>query len=179
MLLTTYLAVASDDPEGIVLWPDTPELIWGLVAFLLLMAVMMKFVFPKLNQTLEERSEAIQGQMEQAAAKLTEAEEAKRSYEASIADARGEANQIIEGAKSTADQLRADIIARAEAEAASIVERAQADINAERERALQDLRTQLGAISVELASRIVERELDATTHAGLVDDYIQRLSNQN
>jgi F-type H+-transporting ATPase subunit b len=176
MVLTTILAA---EQEGIELWPETPELIWGLVAFLLLLGIMYKFVFPNANQMLEERSAAIVGKMEEADTKLAEAEEARGRFEAQLADARGEANRIIEDAKSTAESLRADVVRKAEAEAAAIVERAQADIAAERERALQELRTQVGVISVELASRIVERELDAGTHQVLVDEYIQRLASQN
>jgi F-type H+-transporting ATPase subunit b len=171
-----FLAVEED---GIVLLPDPPELIWGLVAFLLLLAVMYRLVFPRMNQALEDRTAAIQGKMEEADAKLTEAEESRRRYEESIGDARGEANRIIADAKETADALRADIVAKAEAEAAAIVERAHADVVAERDRALQELRTEVGVMSVELAARIVERELDPATHEGLVDDYIERLSSQN
>jgi len=174
--MLTFLAA---EEEGIVLLPDTPELIWGLVAFLLLLAVMYRLVFPRANQALEDRTAAIQGKMEEADAKLTEAEESRRRYEESIGDARGEANRIIADAKDTADALRADIVAKAEAEAAAIVERAHADAVAERDRALQELRTQVGVMSVELAARIVERELDVATHEGLVDEYIQRLSSQN
>jgi F-type H+-transporting ATPase subunit b len=176
MVLTTILAA---EQEGIELLPATPELIWGLVAFLLLLGIMYKFVFPQANQMLEDRSAAIVGKMEEADTKLAEAEEARGRFEAQLADARGEANRIIEDAKSTAESLRADIVAKAETEAAAIVERAQTDIQAERERALQELRTQVGVLSVELASRIVERELDAGTHQVLVDDYIQRLASQN
>ncbi len=177
--MRTILAVAEGEVDGIVLWPDTPELIWGLVAFLLLFALMSRLVLPKAGQVLDERRAAIQGRMEEAEAKLVEAENARRAYEDSLADARGEANRIIEESRVTAENLRAEIVAKAEGEAATIVERAQADINAERDRALQELRGQVGVISVELAARIVERELDATTHEGLVDEYIQRLSSQN
>jgi len=171
--------IAAADNGGIALLPDLSELIWGLVAFLLLLGFMTKFVFPKANTALDERRAAIQGKMEEADNKLVEAEEARRSYEASIADARGEANRIIEEAKKAADQVRADIIAKAEAEASALVERARADVASERDRVLQELSTQVGSLSVELASRIVERELDAATHENLVDDYIQRLSSKN
>ncbi len=171
------LFVAADD--GIQLWPDTSELIWGLVAFLLLMLIMAKFVFPRANAMLDERRTAIQGRMEEAEAKLNEAEEARRGYEQSIADARGEANRIVEEAKTAAEQVRADIVAKAESEAAAIVERARADVAAERDRVVQELRGQVSAMSVELASRIVGRELDSSTHEGLVDEYIQRLSSTN
>ncbi len=180
MLLTTiHLAVADNGDEGLVLLPDLSELVMGLVAFLLLIAIMFKFVFPKLNETLAERGTQIQGKMEEADAKLAEAEVAKREYEASLDDARGEATQIIDEAKATAESLRADILAKAETEAAQIIERAQGEVATERQRVVQELRAQVGTMSVELASRIVERELDAATHEGLVDEYIQRLSNQN
>jgi len=175
----TLLAAAEDASGAALLVPAMPELIWGFVAFALLLLGMVKFVFPRANQVLDDRSAAIQGKMEEADAKLVEAEEARRNFDAQIADARGEGNAIIEEAKQTAESLRRDIVAKAEAEAAAIVERAQADINAERDRALQELRMQVGAMSVELAARIVERELDPSTHQTLVDDYIQRLSSQN
>ena len=180
MLLTTMiLAVEEGEGGGIELLPDPSELIMGTIAFLLLTALMIKYVFPKANRAFEDRAAAIQGKMEEADARLVEAEETKRSYEAGIADARGEANRIIEEARASAEALRADVVAKAEAEAAAIVEHAQADVASERDRVVQELRTQVGAISVELASRIVERELDRSTHEGLVDEYIQRLSSQN
>lgn len=182
MLLTNTLILAVEGNGGvggIDLFPDVSEFVMGFVAFALLMAFMFKFAFPKLNATLEERGAAIQGKMEEADARLNEAEASKRAYESEIADAKGEANRIIEEARTTAEQLKAEVLERAEVEAAQIVERAQADIAGERERVVQDLRSQVGTISVELASRIVERELDQSTHDGLVDEYIQRLSSQN
>lgn len=176
MLFTPLLAA---EPEGLQLLPDLSELVMGLVAFILLMIIMMKVAFPRLNAALEERQVAIQGKLEEADAKFAEAEEAKRNFEANLDDARGEATRIIDEAKQAAEQLRADILERAEAEAAQMIERAQADVAAERQRVIQELRGQVGTLSVELASRIVERELDSSTHEGLVDEYIQRLSSQN
>jgi F-type H+-transporting ATPase subunit b len=176
MMFTPILAAENG---GLELLPDPSELVMGLVAFLLLMVILMKVAFPKLNAMLEERQAAIQGKLEEADSKLTEAEEAKRNFEANLDDARGEASRIIDEAKATAESLRADILAKAENEAAAMLERAHADVQAERQRVLQELRSQVGVMSVELASRIVERELDSATHQGLVDEYIERLSSQN
>lgn len=177
--MLTLLAVAEEASGADLLVPAEPELIWGLVAFLLLMGLMFKFVFPKANQVLEDRSAAIVGKMEEADRKLQDAQASKAEFDAQIADARGEANRIIEDAKQTAESLRRDIVAKAEDEAAAVLSKARADVAAERERLLQDLRAQVGVLSVELASRIVERELDATTHQSLVDEYIQDLSRTN
>jgi F-type H+-transporting ATPase subunit b len=171
--------VLAAEPSGIELLPDTPELIWGLFAFIVLFLVMRKLVFPRLNEALDERRSLIEGKMEEADAKLIEMEEAKRAFESSLGDARGEAGRILEEAKAAAETTRDAILASAREEAQRIIERANAEANAERVRLLEELRGQVGALSVQLAERIVERELDAATHSGLVDEYIQRLAARN
>lgn len=173
------LAAESDDGAlGIVL-PEAAELVYGLLAFVIVYLILAKVAFPRLNVMLDERRNAIQGKMEEAEVKLREAEQSKRDYEASIADARGEAARIVDEAKAQAEQVRANLIREAEQEAAAIRERAQADAARERDRALQELRTEVGTMSVDLASKIVGRELDASTHQALVDEYIQSLSRSN
>jgi len=176
----SILLAASEESRGIdLLIPDISELIWGLVAFSILFLAMRALVFPRLNTMLDERRAAIEGKLEAADAKLVEMEEAKRSYESSLGDARGEANRILEEAKAAAESVARSISTSAEDEAKSIVARATSEANAERVRLLDELRGQVGALSVQLAARIVERELDAATHSGLVDEYIQRLAAQN
>jgi F-type H+-transporting ATPase subunit b len=171
--------VLAAEPSGIELLPDTPELIWGLFAFIVLFLVMRKLVFPSLNTALEDRRALIEGKMEEADAKLVEMEEAKRAFEASLGDARGEAGRILEEARTAAESTRDAILESAREEAQRIIERANAEANSERVRLLEELRGQVGALSVQLAERIVERELDASTHSSLVDEYIQRLAARN
>ncbi len=178
-MLPLVLAVTEGPGEELQLLPDFPELIWGFVAFSILMAFMFWKVFPTLNATLDERGARIQGQIEQAETVRGEAEQLRTQYEAQLADSRAEANRIVEEAKQTAESLRRDIVAKAEDEAAQRLEKARADVDAERDRVLQELRTQVGVMSVALASRIVERELDPATHASLVDEYIQDLASAN
>jgi len=171
--------VLAAEPSGIELLPDTPELIWGLFAFIVLFLVMRKLVFPRLDEALDARRALIEGKMEEADAKLIEMEEAKRTFEASLGDARGEAGRILEEAKAAAESTREAILGSAREEAQRIIERATAEANAERVRLLEELRGQVGTLSVQLAERIVERELDASTHSSLVDEYIQRLAARN
>jgi len=175
------LLVAADayGDGNLELLPEPAELIWGLFAFLVLFLVMRKLVFPRLNATLDERRSLIEGRLEEAETKATEMEEAKRAFEASLGDARGEAGRILEEAKAAAEATRETILESAREEAQRIIERANADANAERVRLLEELRGQVGALSVQLAERIVERELDASTHSSLVDEYIQRLAARN
>lgn len=178
MLGVLVAAAETEESGGLeIILPAAAELVYGAIAFVIVYAVLSRFAFPRINQALEDRREAIQGRMEEAEEALREAEETKARYQAMIDDGKSKANEIIEDAKETAESLRRDIVNRAEAEAQAIVQRAQNEVAAERDRALQELRAEVGTLSVQLASRIVEKELDRSTHQELVDTYIQRLSS--
>ena len=172
------LGVEGVDPELQIL-PDMAELVWGAVAFLLLFGLLWKFAFPKMGQMLDERGAKIQGQIEEAERQRTEAEQLRRQYEDALADARGEANKIIEDAKAQAERTKADAVAKAEGEAQQIVAKASEDLEADRARLVQELRGQVASLSVELAGKIVQRELDPEQHRALVDQYINELSGLN
>lgn len=173
-----YLNLATEaggDGLSLVL-PANAELVYGILAFAIVFLVMNKFAFPQLNTMLEERRQAIQGKMEEADAALVEARASKANYDASIGDAKSEANDIIEEARQQAERVRADLVAKAEEDAAAIRQRAQADAAGERDRTLANMRSEVGAISVELAEKIVGREIDGSSHDALVDQYITQLS---
>ncbi len=176
---TLLLATAAEPGALDLILPAPAELVYGAIAFLAVFLVIKAKAFPALDKALDARSDAIQGKMEASERALQEAEEAKRGYESNIQNAQGEANRIIDEAKQTAEALRRDIVAKAESEAQTIVARAQQDAAAERDRNLQELRGKVGTLSVELASKIVEKELDASAHQGLVDQYINRLASSN
>jgi F-type H+-transporting ATPase subunit b len=178
MHLPFILAVEGAEGE-LQLLPEFSELLWGFVAFSLLMAFLFWKVFPRVNQTLDERSAKIQGQIEEAERLRVEAEQLRRSYEERLADARGEASTIVEDAKAQAERLKADIVARAEKEAEQITARARDDIESDRTRLVSELRGQVATLSVELAGKIVQRELDESQHRALVDQYINELSGLN
>lgn len=182
LVATTMVLAAEAEGEGggsLELLPDQAELIWGIVAFAVLFAFMAKFAFPRINALLDERAARIQGQIEEAESQRNQAEQLRRQYESQLADARNQANQIVEEARGQAEQVRNDIVARAEEEASQITARARADAEAERGRLVQDLRTQVASLSVELAGKIVQKELDPSQHQELVDQYINELSGLN
>jgi F-type H+-transporting ATPase subunit b len=177
----TVLAVEGGGGGGGIetVLPAPAELFWGAVAFGIFYFVMQKLAFPKINQVLQERADSIEGRQQQAQERLNQAEEIRARYQAQLSDARNEANRIIDDARQTAESLRRDIVAKAESEAESIVQRAQSEVRAERERAVQQLRAEVGALSVQLAEKIVQKELDQQAHQSLVDRYITGLTTGN
>lgn len=178
-MLATLHVLAAENGDSLELLPETPELIWGFVAFALLMVVMFRLVFPRINSVLEERQQSIQGQITEAEQAKAKAEELRRSYEAQLAEARDEAEAILAEARSQAEAVRREAVSRGEEEANQILARAREEAEAERARVVSELRGQVGAMSIELASKIVEKEIDAEQHRELVDAYINELSGLN
>lgn len=158
--------------------PALPEIIWGGLAFLIVLAVLMKFAFPALKKGLKDREDKIRDDLESASRAREDAEAEAATYRAQIGDARSEANVIIEDARADAERIRREVVTRAEAEAADIRERAQEDIRLAQERAMSDVRAQVTDLSIGLAERVVERNLDRDTQVALIESYINSVGNE-
>lgn len=155
--------------------PPAAELFWGAVAFALVYLVVAKVAFPKINDLLEERAAAIQGKVAEADQRLEEAEQRRSHYEDRMSAADREAQRIVDEARDNAENVRREIIARAESEAEQIIERTQNEVAGERDRTIQALRVEVSRMSVQLAEKIVQREIDEQAHQDLVERYIERL----
>ncbi|MDQ1380932.1 MAG: F-type H+-transporting ATPase subunit b, partial [Actinomycetota bacterium] len=125
------------------LLPAKNEIIWGSLAFLVLLGAVWKFGVPAVKNMEQAREERIRHDLESAESAKTEAEAEKAQYLAQIAGAKEEAGRLIEEARQAAEAVRADLIARAEQEANEIRARAQADIVNQRNQALAQLRTEV------------------------------------
>jgi F-type H+-transporting ATPase subunit b len=157
--------------------PEANEIIWGGLAFLILLGVLWKFALPGVQNMMKQREDRIRGDLERAEQAKTEAEGVLAEYQRQLADARTEAGRIIEEARQSADQVKRDLTARAEADAAQIRERASQDVALATERATADLQGRMAELSIELAEKVVERSLDRDTQHALIESYIDDLGN--
>lgn len=161
------------------LQPATNEILWGSAAFVVLLVAMWKFGVPAVKNMEKAREDRIRNDLEGAETAKTEAEAEKAQYLAQIADAKNEAGRLIEEARQAAETVRADLIVRAETEANDIRARAQADIANQRNQVMAQLRTDVASLSIDLAGRIVERNLDSDTNRQLVDSFIDQVGGSN
>jgi F-type H+-transporting ATPase subunit b len=157
--------------------PEINEIIWGGLAFLVLLGALWKFGLPPIRNMMKQREDRIRGDLERAEQAKTEAEGVLAEYQRQLADARTEAGRIIEEARQSADQVKRDLTARAEADAAQIRERASQDVALATERATADLQGRMAELSIELAEKVVERSLDRDTQHALIESYIDDLGN--
>jgi F-type H+-transporting ATPase subunit b len=165
----------QEAPSPIV--PEWNEVIWGGLAFLILFVVLWKFGLPPVRNMMKQREDRIRGDLERAEEAKTEAESVLADYQRQLADARNEAGRIIEEARQSADQLRRDLAARAEADAVQIRERAAQDVRLATERATADLQGRMAELTIELAEKVVERNLDRDTQTALIESYINNVGN--
>ena len=158
------------------LLPGTNEIAWGTAAFAVLLVAMWKFGVPAVKNMEKAREDRIRNDLEGAEKAKADAEAEKAQYLAQIAGAKDEAGRLIEEARQAAERVRADLIARAEQEANDIRARAQADIANQTNQAMAQLRTDVAALSIDLAGRIVERNLDTDANRQLVDSFIDQVA---
>ena len=140
--------------------PHPVEIVVGLIAFTLLFLVLKSKVVPMFEKAYAERTAAIQGGMEKAEQAQLEAARALASYNEQLSSARDESSRLREEARVQGAAIVEELRAKATEEAARITAAAHASIEAERQQAITSLRNEVGALAVELASKIVGEALD-------------------
>jgi len=159
--------------------PELNEIIWGGLAFLVLLFALWKFGLPPIRNMVAQREDRIRADLERAEQARVEAEGVLAQYNQQLADARQEAGRLIDEGRQAAEQVRTDLIARAEADAAEVRTRAEEDTRLQVERAMADLRAQVADLSIGLAEKIVERNLDAGAQQDLIEGYIASVGTGN
>lgn len=162
--------------EAYPILPHPAELIVGFIAFGILYWIIKTKVVPRFEEVYAERAAAIDGGMKQAEQAQAEAEAALAEYRAQLAEARAEAQRIREDARAEGAAIVAEMREKAAADAARITESAHKQIEAERQQAVVQLRSEVGRLATELASRIVGESLaDEARQSRVVDRFLTEL----
>jgi F-type H+-transporting ATPase subunit b len=175
--LTVAVLAAENVQAKSPLLPDTKEIVWAAIAFVIVFTLLAWKAWPAIKKALNDREAKIRADLEVAEAAKTEAQTSLDDYKRQLADARNDAGRIIEEARVSAEQVRKDLIARAEADAAQLRAKAGEDIRLASERAIVDLQSRVSEVSIELAEQIVKRNLDRDTQIALIENYINEVGN--
>ena len=178
MPLAYVLAQEAAEHEQSPILPAANELIWGTIAFLILVLLMYRTVWPSVDKAFKDRRANIEGKLEQAEKDREEAEQLLEQYRRRLRDAEDETQRILDEARTNADRVRRELLAKAEADAGRELDRARQAIRAERDQAIRQLRNEVGTLAVELATRVVGDSLDRDRQLRLIDEYIDELGNQ-
>ncbi|VBB08929.1 atpase f0 complex subunit b/b' bacterial/chloroplast [Lucifera butyrica] len=148
-----------------------------IINFLILVAILVKVAYKPLMKTLAERQEKIAGSLEAAEKERAEAENLRLEYQQQMAQARTQAQEIVDKATKLAEQNKEEILAEARAEHARMLKAAQEEIQREKEQALSELKNEVVALSLTAAGKIVGQNLDAAVNSKLIRDFIDQLDS--
>ena len=139
------------------------------VVFFFVAWVVMKFGWPALMNSIEERQKKIAAGLEAASKSQKDLDEAEKHAKEIIREARDRAAQIVDQAGKRSNEIVDEAKGTATSEAQRIVAQAHEEVTRETTRAREGLSREVGRLAVEGASRLLEREIDPKTHAELLD----------
>ena len=139
------------------------------------LVIFKKFLLNPVKNVIAERKAKADSQIADATKLRTEAEAMKAEYEQNLQNARAEANEIVANAQKTATARGDEIVGEARAQAAALKQKAEADIAQERKKAVNEVKDEIGGIAMEIASKVVEREISEKDHKDLIDEFIKNV----
>jgi len=153
-------------------FPELNELVWTIINFLIILAVLYKFLYQPLLSAITARENEINSALKKAAEDRAEAERLRREFEERISAAQAEAqeiiNQAVKNATATKDQIEAD----ARAKASELLENAAKTIELEKAKAIAELREEVAALAIAVASKVIEKNLDTAEQHRLANSFV-------
>ena len=150
-----------------------------LVTFLIMLAILARYVYPEVVKVAEARQRAIAEQLKEAEQARAAAEARLNEAEAKLTDARKTAQSVIDAASKSGEQLRQELKQKAEDESKRTVEAARKEIEAERERAIQSVRSEVANLVVAATEKVIGETLDDNKHRQLIDRAIREVASGN
>lgn len=150
-------------------------IIWTVVIFVILLALLWRLGYPALLRMVEERERRIQRQLDEAEKANAEAQRLLEEHKKQIAAARNEAQDILAKAKAVSQKERETLLAKAREEYDALLSRARKDIETEKDKAILALRREAVDLSIAAASRVIDANLDTDANRKLVTDFLESL----
>ena len=154
---------------------DLGNILWSLVTFIAVLAVLGKFAWKPILGALKKREDFIRDSLEQAKRDRQESEARLKEYTDKLAEARAEATAIVDEGRRDAEVVKRRIEEDARGEAAATLERAKREIGVATDTAVKELYSLSAKLATDVASRVIRKELDPKEHERLIADSIEEL----
>ena len=150
-----------------------------LITFVVMLAILARYVYPEIVKLAEARQQAIAEQLKEAEKARADAEQSLKEAAAKLEDARVTAKSVIDAATKSGEQLRQELKQKAEDESKRTIEAAKKEIEAERERAVQSVRSEVANLVVAATEKVIGETLDDTKHRQLIERAIAEVASGN
>jgi F-type H+-transporting ATPase subunit b len=152
-------------------------IIWTIISFILLVLLLWKVAYPQILKGMKTREETIKQQLEEAQKTKKEAENLLEDYKRRLAEARSEAQKIINEGKSLGENMRKEIVQKAQEESNQIVKRAQEEIELQKQKAILELQGKIADLSIMAATKIINKSLNTEDNRRLVEEYVSKVGD--
>lgn len=157
---------------------DPGLFVWTILTFLVLVWLLKRFAWGPLLEALERREKLITSAVEDAQKTKAELARVKEDSERLLAEARREAGSLVSQARADAERLRGELREKAAAEAATITKNAEREIEQQTRRAIQQLRQEAVDLSLQMASKILQRNVSRQDNDALIQDFVGQLDTK-
>src|ERR687895_1501620 len=165
----------EEESGSFLVSPDIGLMIWTLIVFGISMFLLAKLAFPRISEALEKRQHAIEDSIDTAERIRREADEILAEYRERLAEARGQADEIVSRARRTGEAAENEIIAEARAKREEMMEQTRRDIQAETRRAIQEIRAEVADLTVLATEKVTRKTLTDADHKRLVEEALSEL----
>ncbi|MBQ9503615.1 MAG: F0F1 ATP synthase subunit B [Lachnospiraceae bacterium] len=152
---------------------------WTFIAQILNLFIQLylikRFLFKPINEVLEKRRQLADKEIREAREAQEKADSLKQQYENNLSSAHAEAAQIVSEAQKEAETKAEEMLRQAENTATSIKAKAEADIAQERKKAINAAKDEIGGLAMDIASKVVEKEIREEDHRKLIDEFIDKV----
>ncbi len=162
------------DTSGLLALNGT--LIAELIAFVIMVGILAKYAYPPIMRAAEARQKQIEDGVRAAQEAERRLQEVQKDVEQTLAEARGQAREMINRAHQEAAAEAEELRNRGRLDAEAQVEKARGDIQAEKDRAVQELRAQVSALVVDAAGKVLGAAIDEKAHARLIEESLRQVS---
>ncbi|MFD3524448.1 F0F1 ATP synthase subunit B [Streptomyces sp. NPDC058653] len=175
--MNPLVQLAAEEEQNPLI-PPIPELVIGLLAFVIVFGLLAWKLLPNINKVLDERREAIEGGMEKAEAAKTEAQSVLEQYKAQLAEARHEAARLRQEATEQGAAIIQEMKAEGQRQREEIVAAGHTQIEADRKSAASALRRDVGKLATDLAGKLVGESLeDSARQSRTIDRFLDELED--
>lgn len=155
------------------------DLLYYAISFIILVALVKHIAWGPITNMLDKRADKISGDLDYAEKSRDEATKLAAKRQAELNKSQSEATKIVTTARQNGEKQQQQIVSQAQADASSLKDKAQKDIVQERADALKGAQNDVAALSIEIASKIIQKELNTADQKALIDSYIEGLGKQN
>ncbi len=155
--------------------------VWTFIAVVcnlfIQMYIIKRFLLDKVFAVIDARKAATSAQIADAKQAKDEADAMKAEYTENLANAKERADEIIAHAQKVASARGEEMIGEARTQASQIKQKAEADIQMEKKKAVNEIKDEIGGMAMEIASKVVAREINENDHKELIDQFIQNVGD--